>query len=204
VPTTTVVDVGSTIFAPARIAQQRDRSRSPQRGLLSGLGSGDLAGYVSTMQAETDARVRLQHGVDLLPSLVRGCHHASVTTVWGGRLRVRVATDGTARRADELQDELEEGPSLQAVRTGHSVVAHELGTETRWAAWCSAAADELDVTAALSVLLVSRLRPLATLNLYSDAVEGFSSLDLARLHTLAAPLTDAMLDDCAERLGPAA
>ncbi|MGI3779665.1 MAG: GAF domain-containing protein, partial [Janthinobacterium lividum] len=139
-------------------------------------------------------------------SLVHGCHHASITTVRGGRLTVRVATDGTAQRADELQDELDEGPSLQAVRTGHSVVAHELSTETRWTDWCSAAVDELDVTAALSVLLVSRLRPLATLNLYSDTVEGLSSLDIAQLHTLAAPLADAMLDERVGtgRLGPAA
>ncbi|MBB3327994.1 GAF domain-containing protein [Microlunatus antarcticus] len=142
---------------------------------------------------ELDAHLRLQHRVDLLPSLVDGCHHASVTTVTGGRLTVRVSTDRTARRADELQDALGEGPCLQSVRTGHSVVAADLRTETRWTRWCAEAVSDLGLTGALSVLLVSNLRPLATLNLYSDTVGGLAELDLAHLHTLTAPLSSVLL-----------
>lgn len=168
-------------------------------------GSRALAGYVGALQADTDAYARLQHGVDLLPALVPGCDHASITTMTGGQLRVRVASDVTGRRADELQDALEDGPCLQAVRTGHSVIGHDLHTETRWLGWCSSALGELDVTAVLSVLLPTR-RPLATLNLYSDTVEGLSSVDLGLLHTLAANLADALLDTrvSIEHLGPAA
>lgn len=189
--TTPLIDAGAT----TRLSAPRVRPRTAQRAYAAGTSPNDVvAGYVSALQAETDVRVRLQHGVDLLPSLVHGCHHASITTVTGGRLTVRSATDGTARRADELQDELDEGPCLQAVRTGHSVVAHDLRTETRWTRWCSAAVD-IGVTAALSVLLVALPRPLATLNLYSDTVEGLSSLDIAQLHSLAAPLADALLDE---------
>ena len=122
-----------------------------------------------------------------------------------GRVSVRLATDRTGRQADELQDELDDGPALQAVRTGHTVLAHDLRTETRWSGWCAAAVEELDVRSAMSVLLVSTTRPLATLNLYSDLADGLGSLDLAQLHLLTAPLRDALLDEGRRaRLGPAA
>jgi len=164
------------------------------------------ARYLSALQATHDARARLQDGVELLPTLVDGCHHASATTVGGGRLEVRVASDGTSRRADQLQDELGQGPCLQAVRTGHSVIARDLSTETRWLRWCSAAVDELPVRSVLSVLLVASQRPIATLNLYSDTVDGLSAGDIALVHTLAGPLADALLDEGigVNQLGPAA
>jgi hypothetical protein len=129
-----------------------------------------------------------------------------VTSVRAGRLEVHVATDRTAQRADELQDELDEGPCLQAVRTGHSVVAHDLSVESRWPDWCAATVSELELTGVLSVLLVPALPPLTTLNLYSETVDGLSSVDMAQLHRLAAPLAGALRDAraSAARLGPAA
>jgi hypothetical protein len=154
-----------------------------------------VASYLGSLHAENDPRARLQRGVELLPTLVAGCDHASVTTVAGGRSEVRAASDSTARRADQLQDELEEGPRLQAVRTGHSVVARDLSAETRWTGWCSAAVGELGVRSVLSVLLTATTNPVATLNLYSNAVDGVSLVDLARLHTLSGPLADALLGD---------
>lgn len=164
------------------------------------------ARYLGALQAESDPRARLRHGVGLLPTLVHGCHHASITTVALERLEVRVASDGTSQRGDELQVELDEGPCVQAVRTGHGVVAYDLSTETRWLDWCAAAVEELTVRSVLSVLLVDGPLPIATLNLYSDSVNGLSTVDIAFLHTLAEPLTDALLDGrtSVDQLGPAA
>ena len=58
----------------------------------------------------------------------------------------------------------------------------------------------------LSVLLVPTRRPLATLNLYTHAVDGLSDVDLGVVPTLAGPLADALLDGRRGRdqLGPAA
>lgn len=149
-------------------------------------------------RTSTPARIRLQRAVDRLPSLVTGCQHASISTVVLGRLSVRFATDGTSRRADERQDELDEGPALQAVRTGHGVLSRDLRAETRWTDWCSAAVDELALSGALSALLVTARRPLATLNLYSGTADGLSGLHVAQIHALAAPLAALLL---AERVG---
>jgi hypothetical protein len=165
-----------------------------------------LASYLSTLQAESDPASRLQRGVELLPVLVDGCDHASVVTVTDGRVLVRVAGDADSRRADELQDLLGEGPSLQAVRTGHSIVAQDLTGESRWPAWRRAVRAELSARSVLSVLLPTTQRPTAALNLYSDTVGGLSGVDLGLLHALAGPLAGALLDDRAavDRLGPAA
>ena len=187
---------------------EAERSWSLREG--QGRSSSDSAGVgvtsVGWLPTDLDAWARLQRRVDLLPALVPGCHHASLTTVTAGRLRVRVATDRSARRADELQDELADGPSLQAVRTSHSVLSPDLRTETRWVDWCSAALDELGVAAVLAVLLLPTLQPLTTLNLYSGTLEGLSSVDLAHLHRFTGPLAGAVLDPGAgaDRLGPAA
>jgi hypothetical protein len=149
---------------------------------------------------------RLQQGVDLLPLVVPGCDHASITTVAPRQLRVRVSSDLVGERADELQDELDEGPRLQAVRTGHTVVGHDLHAETRWPGWCSAALAELGLRGVMSVLLLSSLRPLATLSLYSHSVDGLAHVDIAQVHQLAGPLADALLDARLgiDQLGPAA
>jgi hypothetical protein len=188
------------------VQRERVRSRRGGEGRTTAAGPQALRAYLSALLADTDPRLRLQSAVDALPALVQGCDHASIATITGGRLRVEVASDRTGRRADELQEEHDEGPCLQAVRTGHSVIAHDLRTETRWLGWRTAAVDELGVTAVLSVLLAPARRPLATLTLYSDRVHGLSSVDLALLHAVTRPLGGAILDVRvgADRLGPAA
>ena len=158
-----------------------DRSRAP-------------ACYLDALGTGADAHEGLLHGVALLPSLVPGCDHASATTPRMLGVQVRAATDDAARRADDLQHELGEGPVLQALRTGHSVIAHDLHTETRWPRWHVRAVDELGLASALSVLLVSQQRPLGTLNLYSRRRAGLSDVDIALLHGLADPLTTTLLD----------
>jgi hypothetical protein len=172
----------------------------------SGLTSFAVASYLSSLQAESDPWARLQRGIALLPGLVDGCDHAGIVTVAGGRVEVRAASDAITRRADELQDALRTGPSLQAVRTGHSVVARDLGSESRWRAWCAAVHAELPVTSVLSVLLVATQRPTAALNLYSDDAAGLSGVDLGLLHTLTRPLAGALrgAHPGGDLLGPAA
>jgi hypothetical protein len=197
-----------TPHATTRLPREGEPSRTLRRARASLASTKPTAAvdYLSALRAKPRALARLQLGVDLLPTLVHECQHASITSVVGERLEVIVASDATSRRADELQDELDEGPSLQAVRTGHSVVTGDLGTETRWLGWCSVAGEELSVRSALSVSLVAGRLPIAALNLYSDEIDGLAAVDLAFVHTVAGPLVDALLDERTkvDRLGPAA
>lgn len=151
-----------------------------------------LSRGLDVLRGRLDGRTRLQHGVDLLPLLVDGCHHASATTPDHPGSRTGTATDAVASRADTLQDELSEGPGLHALRTGHSVLSHDLHVEDRWPHWCHRARAELGLGAALSVLLTLDQQPLGTLTLYGDGPGGLSDVDLGLLHTLAGPLAGAL------------
>jgi hypothetical protein len=203
--------MATIVFAAPHAATRPSRDGEPSwslrraRPAVASTRPAALADYLGALRASRP-RARLQLGVELLPTLVHECQHASITAVVGERLEVLASSDRTSRRADELQDELEEGPCLQAVRTGHSVLAEDLGAETRWPGWCSAAADALPVRSVLSVLLVTGQLPDATVNLYSDAVGGLATVDLALVHSLAGPLLDALLDGRTgvDQLGPAA
>lgn len=146
---------------------------------------------LDVLRGRLDARTRLQHGVGLLPLLVGGCDHASATIPARRGTRVGAATDGVASRADALQDEVEEGPGLQALRTGHGVLSHDLEVEDRWPHWCHRVGAELGLGAAMSVLLSVDQQPLGTLTLYGDAGR-LSDVDLGLLHTLAGPLASAL------------
>ena len=194
-------------YATTRTTVRRGRTWAPvrSRAHATHVETGDLSTYLRALRSEPEAAVRLERGTALLPSLVRGCHHASITSVDGGRLDVRTATDATSRRAAELQDELDEGPCLHAVRTGHSVVAHDLRSETRWVRWCRRVVDDLEVTAAVSVLLTAPTSARSMLTLYSDTHAGLRGVEIALLHGLAAPLAAALVDPVeVDFLGPAA
>lgn len=178
--------------APARL-------RGPVLPVTPGDGSDRAAGpgaappvAAAAPRSHAEARTRLQRGLDLLPLLVPGCGHASATTTAYAGSRSGSVTGATAARADALQDELDEGPSLHALRTGHSVLSHDLGTETRWPRWCDHAARDLGLGGALSVLLTGAGRSVGTLTLYADRPGGLSDVDIATLHTLAAPLARAL------------
>lgn len=163
-----------------------------------------LTAYLYALHAGDDPRERLRRGLAQLPGLVAGCHHASATTGCGVQ-GSSVGTDDTARRGDELQQLVEDGPTLHALRTGHSVLSHDLRREPRWPRWCDRASRELRLGAALAILLHTEDRPLGTLNLYSDASGGLSDTPIGLLHALAVPLGTLLVEARLEgqQLGPA-
>lgn len=93
---------------------------------------------------------------------------------------VVAATDETAWRHETIQHGLLEGPGIQAMRTGHSVLAPDLSAERRWPTWCARSRRELGLHAVLAIPLM-----------YEDSVRavlGFcwqvelTQVDLARIH----------------------
>ena len=149
--------------------------------------------YLDALTTGADPQEGLRRGLALLPALVPGCDHASTATPRVHGLQVRAATDDAARCADDLQHELGEGPVLQALRTGHSVIAHDLRTETRWPRWQVRVVAELGLGCVLSGLLLSDRRALGTLTLCASRPGGLSDVDIALLHALAEPLTATLL-----------
>lgn len=79
----------------------------------------------------------LQLSVDLAVELIAGVDSADVMLVQDGEITVPVATDGLARRVDEVQRDTGEGPCLTALRTGESdrVLVADLRDDERWPAF---------------------------------------------------------------------
>jgi len=78
---------------------------------------------------------------------------------------------------DSLQNDLDEGPGLTALREDHTVVTDDAESEHRWAPFMSRAV-EAGVRSILSVPLVLGNRTFGALNLYSAA---YQPVDMARL-----------------------
>src|SRR5688572_12598395 len=111
-----------------------------------------------------DGRLRL--AVQMAVQVVEGCDHAGVVLVRGGEATSHAASDPVAERADQLQRELDEGPSLDCARSCQTVVTQDLGSEDRWPLWSPRARD-LGVAAVASFWLHADDRSFGALNLYS-------------------------------------
>jgi hypothetical protein len=81
-----------------------------------------------------------------------------------------------AARADERQYELDDGPCLQAMRTGKTVTAPDMSTEDRWGSY-PARAREVGVGASLSLPLTIGAKGRGALNLYSTRAHAFTDDD---------------------------
>ncbi|WP_370617882.1 GAF and ANTAR domain-containing protein [Mumia qirimensis] len=110
--------------------------------------------------------------------------HAGVTMLRaGGGIETVAATGDVAFRADELQEELGEGPCCdgawdQTLRSG------ELSEETRWPRWTDALAD-LGVASLLAVSLAHGGRRIGVVSLYSKEARYFDEDDAALAHLFA-------------------
>jgi|1186.fasta_scaffold32212_3 GAF domain-containing protein len=81
-----------------------------------------------------------------------------------------------AARADERQYELDDGPCLEAMRTGEAVLAADMSIEERWGAYPQRAV-EVGVGSSLSLPLRIGNRGRGALNLYSTRTRAFTDED---------------------------
>jgi GAF domain-containing protein len=125
-------------------------------------------GELSTMLlAEETVDTTLRRVAALSVSSIPACNAAGVSLAHDGQITTSVATDGVALRVDSHQYSVDEGPCLEAVRTGHQVRIDSMKNETRWPKFTKAAATE--VSASLSLPLRVRGAVVGALNLYSTS-----------------------------------
>ena len=125
--------------------------------------------------------------------IVRSADHAGVSMVHQRtRIDTPAATDDIARRGDELQYELGEGPCLQSIWEQETVTSDDLTVETRWPRWSHRASDELGVRSMLCFQLFVTQDTLGALNLYSDRPHAFDAEDRSTGLALAAHIAVAL------------
>ncbi|MFG1809572.1 GAF and ANTAR domain-containing protein [Streptomyces sp. NPDC049040] len=102
-----------------------------------------------------------------------------------------VASTGGAADLDEAQYGRDDGPCLQAMRTGTEIVVPDFLGEQRWGPY-PAYAVACGARSSLSLPIAPHTDTAGALNLYSPKPSGFADADTDRLRALAAQATGAV------------
>ena len=99
---------------------------------------------VRSMSAAEGLTHTLESAVTGAKQVIIHADHAAVSLVHQHkRIETPAATDDVARRGDQLQYDLGEGPCLQSIREQETVSSRDLLDEPRWPDWSWRAAEEL-------------------------------------------------------------
>lgn len=169
-----------------RLATAAHEPIGPVPGSVSTL---DVVRFAREVWGTEDPKERLRRGVGLVVDLVDGCDHAAMSVTSRGRLHVGPASDVVARRADQLQHELNEGPCLDAVQARGNVTSQDLDREPRWRRWCPWVVERLGARATMSMLLADDTRMYGVLTLYADQADAWSNGAVELTKALASHLT---------------
>ncbi|MEU3856566.1 GAF and ANTAR domain-containing protein [Streptomyces sp. NPDC028722] len=134
---------------------------------------------------ETDSLTEfLQHLIDEAVG-VSGTDGCGVTLQRRQRPLTVVSTGGVADKLDERQYGQDDGPCLQALRTGRVVHVPDLLEETRWGDYPRFAAG-LGIRSSLSVPISARAHTAGALNFYAVGRDAFTERDRRELALFAA------------------
>ncbi|MGY1770260.1 GAF and ANTAR domain-containing protein [Blastococcus sp. SYSU D00813] len=127
----------------------------------------------SLQERHGDVEATLQVITESAVGVVPGVEEASISYVIGRRrVEARAATGDLPRELDEIQNRLQEGPCLDAVRTQSTVRIDDMRSEQRWPRFAAAAA-ELGVLSSVSFQLFVEGDNLGAINLYSRQPHAF-------------------------------
>ncbi|MFJ8142737.1 GAF and ANTAR domain-containing protein [Streptomyces sp. NPDC096013] len=128
---------------------------------------------------------------DTVVDLAPGCDGCGITLEREGLL-LTVASSGTsARQLDEEQYGQNDGPCLQALRTGQEIFVQDTRTDRRWGEYPAYAAAA-GTRSSLSLPIAARTHTPGAINLYASAPDAFADADLSVLRAIAAEATGAI------------
>ena len=152
-----------------------------------------LAAAAREMQSASDPEATMETAAQLAVSNVRGAEFAglSLTTKTGG-ITTPARSDEIVWRVGALQNELGEGPCLEAAWHERVVHSSDLSTDARWPAWGPRVAQEHGLSSVLCVQLFTFEDTLGGLNLYSSRRHAFDEQDVDEASALAAHIAIAV------------
>jgi diguanylate cyclase (GGDEF)-like protein len=143
-----------------------------------------LSEFARTMATDFPIQAILDHLIDRIVEMLP-ITAAGVTMIVAGRKpRYIAASDPTAMRYEELQDELGEGPCLLAFTSGQLVAVPDLGTETRFPAFAPRALAD-GMRAVFTFPLRHGTHQLGALDLYRETPGPLSQQATSVAQTLA-------------------
>ncbi|WP_432572362.1 GAF and ANTAR domain-containing protein [Kineococcus sp. SYSU DK005] len=132
-----------------------------------------LSRLARQLQQQLDSPATLQHAVHWAVQLIPGAQHASISLVRRRRqITSAAATDELPRRFDDLQQQLGQGPCLEAMYEQHTVRVHDLAGEARWPVLAQRWA-QVGVRSALCLQLFVHGQDLGALNVLSTRTGAF-------------------------------
>lgn len=146
------------------------------------MGSKDLAAFFAEVSQDLMRQggetSTLEHVAQRAVEIVPACDHCGIS-VRASRHRVVSAASSSelARRCDELQYDLAEGPCLDAVWQSDSYLANDVLSDPRWPQWGRAVA-EAGLGSVLSIRLGDGVETFGALNLYAQRPHVFTDEDV--------------------------
>ncbi|HVV14085.1 GAF and ANTAR domain-containing protein [Amycolatopsis sp.] len=131
-----------------------------------------LGSVVRTLEPEPDVDSTLEHIVQAVAATVPGTENAGVTLLEGGSVRSVAPTSEVVAKLDRLQEDLSQGPCVDAVFEGTVYRTGNIGADTRWPEFAGAAAG-LGIRSMLGIRLFTSSANLGALNLYSTEFDAF-------------------------------
>ena len=150
----------------------------------------DQLAFLQTLSAATATMVRSYDTVTMLENLaecatrVLGLAGSGVTLEAQGKLVFVTAVSEPIRDLEVLQQDLQQGPCVDAFRSGRAqAVGHAAAERERWPDY-AALAEELGVGAVAGIPMTLEGRPIGALDLYSWSVRHWPEEDLAAAQAL--------------------
>ncbi len=135
-----------------------------------------LAAMARDLLNEPDVQHTLQRVVEAAAANLDGEVWASVSLVKARReVETPASTDHRAKRADQLQYELQDGPCLDAIWEQETFQIDDMTTDERYARWTTAVKEPTGIRSSLSLQLFTdeQKNSLGALNLYSPTPQAF-------------------------------
>ena len=135
-----------------------------------------LTDAVRALQAEADVGQTLKRAIDLATTLVDDCDFAGVARVHrGGTIETLASNNLVVVSSDQLQSELNEGPSLLAMWDEDAVYSPDVETDHRWPTWGRQAAQSLGIRGMLCYQLFTTANSWGVLSLFSQHAGAFDA-----------------------------
>ncbi|GGT04540.1 GAF and ANTAR domain-containing protein [Streptomyces chromofuscus] len=147
--------------------------------------------YVVRWLLETDSLDGFLQALADAALELTGAEGAGVTIEREQRPLTVVSAGPAARKLDEKQYGLDDGPCLQSLRSGEEVTVDDMIGETRWGDYPAYAAA-CGIRSSLSLPIAARTDTAGALNLYAAPPRAFTGGDLTVLRSLASQATGAI------------
>lgn len=151
-------------------------------------GTPDLTALLLTTKSLEDFLGALAEAALAFAPRSAGC---GITLERQGRPLTVASVGARALELDEKQYGQDDGPCLEALRTGHEVSVPDMLAEKRWGAYPAYAAA-MGAYSSLSFPIAPHTLTAGALNLYADRARGFADADLSALRSIASQATGAI------------